>query len=72
MMVGEECQENNEGEISMETRDLHDNMIQASIKIYKLRDLLEEKSPIRENNIDFAKDENSKHFSTYYYMKKLI
>jgi hypothetical protein len=37
----------------------------------KLRDLLVENGPIRYNTIDFPKDENSRHFSNTYYIRKL-
>ena len=37
----------------------------------KLRDLLVEKGPIRHNDSEFPKDENSRHFSTTYYTRTL-
>ena len=37
----------------------------------KLRDLLVENCPIRYNNIDFPKNENSRHFSSTSYIRKL-
>jgi hypothetical protein len=37
----------------------------------KLWDLLVENCPIRYNTIDFPKDENSRHFSNTYYIRKL-
>jgi hypothetical protein len=38
----------------------------------KLRDLLVENGPIRDNNINFPKDENSRHFSSTFYKRKLL
>jgi hypothetical protein len=37
----------------------------------KLRDLLVEKDPIRDNDLNFPKDENSRHFTMAYYIQKL-
>ena len=37
----------------------------------KLGDLLVEKYPIRDNDLNFPKDENSRHFSMVYYIQKL-
>jgi hypothetical protein len=37
----------------------------------KLRDLLVENGPIRYNTIDFPRNENSRHFSNTYYIRKL-
>ncbi|KAG6716978.1 hypothetical protein I3842_04G075100, partial [Carya illinoinensis] len=37
----------------------------------KLRDLFVENGPIRYNDINFSKDENSRHFSTTYYIRNL-
>ncbi|KAG7982756.1 hypothetical protein I3843_04G069800 [Carya illinoinensis] len=37
----------------------------------KLRDLFVENGPIRYNDINFPKDENFRHFSTTYYIRKL-
>ncbi|XP_062119136.1 uncharacterized protein LOC133832872 [Humulus lupulus] len=71
-----------ENEIDIERKDVHGNLSSdVSYNIYdlgwwkiidtKLRDLLVEKCPIRINDIIFPKDENSRHFSTFYYMRKL-
>ncbi|KAL5575589.1 hypothetical protein UlMin_017288 [Ulmus minor] len=63
----------------METRDLNDNF-SVSIDMYdpgrwknidnKLRNLLVEKRPLRESDLNFPKDENSRYFSTSYYTRK--
>jgi hypothetical protein len=37
----------------------------------KLRDLLVENGPIRDNNINFPKYQNSRHFSSTFYIQKL-
>ncbi|KAG6627367.1 hypothetical protein CIPAW_15G122600 [Carya illinoinensis] len=37
----------------------------------KLRDLLVKNNPIKYSNINFSKDENSRHFSTTYYIRNL-
>ncbi|XP_062113370.1 uncharacterized protein LOC133824494 [Humulus lupulus] len=82
--VNEDGQENiNENEVDIERKDVHDNLSSdVSYNIYdpgwwkiidtKLRDLLVEKGPIRINDIIFPKDENSRNFSTFYYMRKLL
>ena len=37
----------------------------------KLRDLLVERGPIRDYDLEFPKDENNRHFSTIHYIRKL-
>jgi hypothetical protein len=75
----------NEQEIYQKELDDNDNTIDISsfiiTNIYdpskwnnidaKLRDLLVENGPIRYNNINFPKDENSRHFSSTSYIRKL-
>ncbi|KAL5565837.1 hypothetical protein UlMin_029001 [Ulmus minor] len=67
-MIVDNEENNEEDEIDMETRDLNDNF-SVSINMY---------DPRRWENIDnnlrdllVEKDENSRHFSTSYYMRKL-
>jgi hypothetical protein len=75
----------NEQEIHQKKLEDNDNIIDVSNSIVtniydpsqwknidaKLRDLLVENGPIRYNNIDFPKDENSRHFSSTSYTRKL-
>ena len=37
----------------------------------KVRDLLVERGPIRDYDLEFPKDENNRHFSTIHYIRKL-
>jgi hypothetical protein len=75
----------NEQEIHQKELEDNENIIDVSNSIVtniydpgqwknidaKLRDLLVENGPIRYNTIDFPKDENSRHFSNAYYIRKL-
>jgi hypothetical protein len=75
----------NEQEIHQKKLEDNENIIDVSNSIVtniydpcqwknidaKLRDLLVENGPIRYNTIDFPKDENSRHFSNAYYIRKL-
>jgi hypothetical protein len=75
----------NDQEIHQKELEDNDNIIDVSnsivINIYdpgqwknidaKLRDLLVKNGLIKYNNIDFPKDENSRHFSSISYMRKL-
>ena len=66
--------------INKESKELNQNSNLISINIYdpgrwknidtKLIELLVERGPIREHEINFPKDENSRHFSTTFYIRK--
>jgi hypothetical protein len=74
----------NEQEIHQKELEDNEHMIDVSNFIFtniydpgqwknidaKLRDLLVENDTIRYNTIDFPKDENSRHFSNTYYIRK--
>lgn len=61
--------------------EIENSTNQKHVKIYdpenwtfifvKLRDLIVEKGPIRNNNLEFRKDENNSHFSILFYTWKL-
>ena len=68
--------------INEEAEEVNQNPNQVPYNVYdpgrwenidiKLRDLLVEKGPIRISEIDFPKDENSRHFSSIHYTRKLL
>ena len=70
---------NQEDSVGIDTKD-NDHLSDVSTKIQdlgrwkidnKLRDLLVEKGPIRDDDISFLKDRNPRHLSTSYYIRKL-
>lgn len=69
-VVGGNMEETNPREFGSLTLNIYDPRVWDGLNS-KMRDLLVEKGPIRENNINFPKDKCNRGFSTYYFDQKL-
>ena len=79
--ISKECELVSEVQSDKECEHISELLDYVPINIYdpgqwknidtKLRDLLVERGPMRENDLDFPNDENNKHFSITYYTRKL-